>query len=1709
MPFYNLSEQEYQNHIGKHLLNRPVNIRERYCHYYYPPNSIPTDNIPNGFPTFWLWISLQYSAEQYSAYSISAFRLLEENIYTATDLHFIANITSRLLQSICFQTLAVPFLELCYYTHKLFVSTNSFSTLPTGPQVTNAYNLFHNINNNQVLNMAAATHDELKAIFQNIFGIDPTQQNNPNALAAVLGNVQTAVTATNTALTTTNTAITNLATANANRTTGKIVDVPLFHGRDDEDPYDWCKIFEQAFDANGWPAGNNDTTKIALAAGHLRDAARDWYEAKHGDITRWHNNDNAHDFDTLMINYLSTEAKRNQWTRDLQNVKQRDGESVEDYSRRFNKLLRKAQGAQALANRYQVTYFINGLTPLLVSQVVLGSPADLAAAITRAKLVETGVKVALQNNLLVQTTPVATTTTAKTSSPAEVSIEALTKQMEQLSINYANLSNAMTNNNNNNNNRNRGRNYGTRPQVSFGNNNNRPSTIQCFNCGKIGHIARNCSAPRNRGNFQSQPRRNAPNVKPMNYMEYEEEDYYDDEYQEEEYYDDYEAETYVSTRERSYEAPVSPSKRRKQSESRKEESLRMSPQDVEAPMDFEFTPFGTTAPHATKEKKPRRKMIPAPIEQLNEFNVATYLQDLPCGLSVGQAAHEIPKYRSGLIRAVRRTREKETHYAEQQDGNDQTTAAKCEIYVGRTPITAVIDSGAATSIITKTLLQQLGYTINEPSNMVIVTANGTRVRALGMVKDIPINIKHMLIKTPVHVLESKDKVLILGNDWLRRVNATVSWEEEKLSLKHKGRFISVPLTFTLAKNLITTEALEESEEEETENEYEDEELIESSIYYSDNALSSEDDIEFNPWEDHVPSPPILIESEEEEEEFINPAIYLASVEKGTQKESNPDLHLGPITHNQQNAFHQLLENYKDICAKSQTDIGQTNVIRHKIITRNAPPIAQPPYRCNPINKEFLQNEILKLEEQGLVRKSVSPWASPIVIVEKKGGEKRLCIDYRKVNAVTKADAYPLPRIDDILESFSSANWFTTLDLASGYWQVAMEEDDVEKTAFITPFGLYEWMVMPFGLSYAPGTFQRLMNRILQEYLGKFVVVYLDDVIIYSKGSLEDHLDHIRQVFETLRRVNLKIKLKKCYFCLPNIHFLGHIVGRNGIRPDPDKIEKVKNFPVPNNLTELRAALGLFSYYRKFIKDFSRIAKPITSLLKKDIPFKWTQKHQTAFNNLKERLTLAPILSYPDFELPFILYTDASGTGLGAVLSQKQKDGKEHVISYASRSLNVYEQNYSVTDQECLAIVWALKKFSHYLELQHFTVVTDHAAWKWMKTSKLPKGRRARWMMDIQQYKFDIQHRPEKANANADALSRMYEEEVQYTSCFMMDYEYPPVNPQKRQKIDKETAIYITLSELITDVELPYEGDTEEEQEAPVASSSKPLDYNEPEEKGNDNWNSANTLVNDTWNWNDTSVEKLDKGKTKETSPRLSPRPWGCCCGKTICTCRDSDFEDYIDPLCTCKDNEYDPNDGYNTDHWNRLQQERFDAGNDADIPWDERVDRYEEYPRGWETWSEDSRELYHFCKALTETGDARYAYDKSKLNEYGVPHNYIYQPTKEEVEDLFKQNIKIKQVIAGQPILRGGSRCDDFMCDIENHHIHTYCKMCKRNLPYGTTIHRCLFGFDLGQIHPDMDPKFLVNNLWWKEPQKVIEENNIIYLDAFIRLYFNQIPEVD
>jgi hypothetical protein len=356
--------------------------------------------------------------------------------------------------------------------------------------------------------------------------------------------------------------------------------------------------------------------------------------------------------------------------------------------------------------------------------------------------------------------------------------------------------------------------------------------------------------------------------------------------------------------------------------------------------------------------------------------------------------------------------------------------------------------------------------------------------------------------------------------------------------------------------------------------------------------------------------------------------------------------------------------------------------------------------------------------------------------------------------MTITDAYPLPRIDDLLEKFRVAKWFTTIDLASGYWQIEMKEEDKEKTAFICSQGLYEFNVMPFGLKNAPAIFQRTMNKVFKEYLDKFMNVYIDDIIIYSK-NWNEHLQHIKIVLEELRKVNMMLKLKKCEWAKKNVEYLGYIVGTDGLKPDNKKIEKIKNLKPPKNIKQIREINGLCSYYRKFVKGYSKIVKPIMELTRKDVPFVWTDKQQKALEEIKEKLINYPILQHPNFEKEFILITDASGEGLGAILEQLDENNREIVISYASRSLVNAEKNYPITELECLAVFWGIKYFHKYLFGRKFKVITDHAALKgFMSTSKVPKGKRGRWMMKLQQYDFEIIHRPGKENKNADAMSRL-------------------------------------------------------------------------------------------------------------------------------------------------------------------------------------------------------------------------------------------------------------------------------------------------------------------------------------------------------------------
>ena len=459
-----------------------------------------------------------------------------------------------------------------------------------------------------------------------------------------------------------------------------------------------------------------------------------------------------------------------------------------------------------------------------------------------------------------------------------------------------------------------------------------------------------------------------------------------------------------------------------------------------------------------------------------------------------------------------------------------------------------------------------------------------------------------------------------------------------------------------------------------------------------------------------------------------------------------------LTPTQMKELYAVLLEYHDLFAQGPTDFGRTGVIKHDIDTGEAKPIRQQVRRIPPYKRDEAKKLLQEMLEKDVIQPSSSPWASPIVLVQKKDGSTRFCIDYRKVNTVTRKDAYPMPRVDDTLDTLAGAKWFSTLDLISGYWQVEVNPKDREKTAFCTPEGLFEFKVMPFGLCNAPATFQRLMDMVLAGVQWTSCLVYIDDVVILGK-TFKEHLQNLVAVFKRLRSSSLKLKPKKCNFCSAEVDFLGHIVSANGVRTDPSKTMQVSQWPIPTSRKEVQQFLGLANYYQRFVKDFATIAKPLHRLTERNVQFGWSKESHTAFELLRKRLTTAPVLAFPDYSREFILDTDASDTGLGAVLSQIQDDGSERVISYASRVLSRAERRFCVTRRELLAVVTFVQHFRPYLLGREFLLRTDHGSLTWLSNFKQPEGQLARWLERLQEFHLRIQHRPGKKHQNADALSR--------------------------------------------------------------------------------------------------------------------------------------------------------------------------------------------------------------------------------------------------------------------------------------------------------------------------------------------------------------------
>ena len=457
------------------------------------------------------------------------------------------------------------------------------------------------------------------------------------------------------------------------------------------------------------------------------------------------------------------------------------------------------------------------------------------------------------------------------------------------------------------------------------------------------------------------------------------------------------------------------------------------------------------------------------------------------------------------------------------------------------------------------------------------------------------------------------------------------------------------------------------------------------------------------------------------------------------------------------ALKRLLAEYADVLPDKLGPIDpkapSPGGIEHRIeLATDAKPHAAPLRRYSPIEDAEIRRVVEEQLALGRMRESTSPWGSMVLLAKKKDGTLRFCIDYRVLNNSTIKNRYALPLADDCFDRARGARWFSKLDLHSGFWQIRLAEQSAAMTAFRTRFGHYEYTVLPMGLCNAPGTFMHVMNSVFRKQLDRFMLVFLDDIFIYSSTE-EEHISHLREVLEVLRREKLYLKPSKCEWMLPEVEFLGHRIGRDGLAVDPHKVDAVKQWPTPTNVSELRSFLGLAGYYRRFLEQYSKVALPLTELTKDEVEWKWDEAEKGAFEQLKAMLTHAPVLRLADPELPYVIHCDASGYAIGACLMQDHGNGLQPV-SYISAKMKPAETRYAPHEQELLALVYACATWRHYLHNgQPFTVLSDHQSLRFFTTQPILSSRQARWKDKLAEFDFTIKYIEGPKNIVADALSR--------------------------------------------------------------------------------------------------------------------------------------------------------------------------------------------------------------------------------------------------------------------------------------------------------------------------------------------------------------------
>lgn len=702
---------------------------------------------------------------------------------------------------------------------------------------------------------------------------------------------------------------------------------------------------------------------------------------------------------------------------------------------------------------------------------------------------------------------------------------------------------------------------------------------------------------------------------------------------------------------------------------------------------------------------------------------------------------------------------------------------------------ALLDCGSARSLINKNFSDALGLQV-VPSSVALEGANGQPLIVQGQAK-ITVTVDGQTFTHPFIVVPhlEADQVL-LGNDFLERSQAVIDWARNSFQVTVNKptqrvrllRQVVVPPRSRMSAMVKTTA-------------HQDAVIVSGTRLFSKRyGLNIEpmliDDntncfcvIFVNPSSEPVAVPAHatvgLAEAVEDVEDMalneseVQQVLHCSSSDNAHSNDHSSTLQSpgslhqtlqvadvsitvgGHLTPAELSLVREFFTQHLSSFARSSTDVGYCRVQTHAIPTKDSAPIAQRPRRLSAAQRDLVKAMIKDLIDAGLVRPSRSAWASPLVLVKKKDGSTRMCVDYRRLNAVTEDCVYPFPLIEDALQALTGSKYFSVMDLASGFHQIPMKEEDIEKTAFVAPWGLYEYLRMPFGLKGAPFTCQRAVDAVINDAKYDYALVYMDDCVVYSK-TFHEHLDHLKTIFARFREADLKFKPQKCFFFCAEITYLGHVITTHGVSPDPAKIAAVQDFQPPTNGKELQSFLGLTSYFRKFIPRYSALAAPLRALLKKDTPFLWTEEHATAFFDLKEVLCGQPVLKLfsedPSFAVQ--VHTDASRLGLGAVLLQADEEENFRPVVYLSRALKGAEANYTSTELEALAVKWSLDQLRPYLIGRKFSVVTDHHALCWLLKYKEGNQRLLRWSLSLQEFDFEVIYKTGRLHYAPDCLSRL-------------------------------------------------------------------------------------------------------------------------------------------------------------------------------------------------------------------------------------------------------------------------------------------------------------------------------------------------------------------